>query len=98
MSENEVKLLIRTTYRRMSRQRRAEAVRHIKVTLFWAVNIATILAFAMAVEYILFNRLVLKWILIFSFTVVFSDLMKSMEKDVKKSPRCRNTLKGHIQK
>ncbi|WMI81806.1 hypothetical protein [Anaerotignum sp. MB30-C6] len=69
-----------------SRQKRAKVVQAIKITLLRVINVITILAFVVVMECILFNRLVLKWTLIFIFVVVFTDLIESKVKQ-SKSPQ-----------
>ncbi|WMI81904.1 hypothetical protein [Anaerotignum sp. MB30-C6] len=87
MSNEEAKLISRNTHRRMSRQKRSKLLQAFEIMLLRLINIVAVAIFAAWSEYILFHRPVLKWILILAFAVVFTDLIKSIEKSVKKSPR-----------
>ena len=86
MSNKDIELICRNTYRRMNRQKRTKLIACIKIALLWLFCVMAIFAFVVAMERVLFYRIVLKWILIFTFACVLIRQIKEVEKKIK-SPR-----------
>ncbi len=95
MSNEEAELISRTTYRRMSRQKRVRAAQAVKITLLWLLYLVVLFLFITMVELALPYRIILKWIIIFSYFGVSVIGVRDMEKRIKKSPRNGNSSRGH---
>lgn len=83
--------------RRMKQEKRrdhAELVVNIKIVLLWMIYAVVVFAFIGALEVVLSHRIILKWIIFFSFVGASAPVVYEMEKNIKKSPRCGNTIKG----
>jgi len=84
----------RKNERRMKQEKRKGNVifvTNIKVVALWLLYAVIAFGFIAAVECALPHRIVLKWIIIFSFLVVSAPGVYKMEKKIKKSPRNGNS-------
>lgn len=89
----------RKNERRMKQEKRkvhTVFVTNIKVMALWLLYAVIVFGFIAAVECALPHRIVLKWIIIFSFFGVSTPGVYKMEKKMKKSPRNGYSKRGQI--
>lgn len=89
----------RKNERRMKQEKRkgyAIFVTNIKVVALWLLYSVIVFGFIAAVECALPHRILLKWIIIFSFFVVSVPGVYKMEKKIKKSPRNGNSERDKV--
>lgn len=94
MSNKEAELISRTTYRRMSRQKRARTVQAVKMLLIWMFAITVNIAFIHAMIYLLWRRPILCGILLITFTWNWARLFDDITQKIKKSPRNGHSRRG----
>lgn len=89
----------RKNERRMKQEKRkvhTVFVTNIKVVVLWLLYAVIVFGIIAAVECALPHRIVLKWIIIFSFFGVSAPGVYKMEKKIKKSPRNGNSEKDKL--
>ncbi|WP_312060389.1 hypothetical protein [Anaerotignum sp.] len=89
----------RKNERRMKQEKRkghAIFVISIKVAALWLLYAVIVFGIIAVVECALPHRIVLKWIIIFSFFGASAPGVYKMEKKIKKSPRNGNSIRGQI--
>ncbi|AMJ40679.1 hypothetical protein [Anaerotignum propionicum] len=75
--------------------RALKAVATIKILSLWLFCFVAIIAFIIFIESLLQYRIILKWILIFTFTCVLIRQIDEATQKIKKSPRNGNSKRGH---
>jgi len=65
------------------------------IALLWLFAIAINVIFIVAMETVLPHRIILKWVIIFSFTYTWVYQFDSVTQKLKKSPRNGNSSRGH---
>lgn len=78
--------------------RKAKALKTIvtiKILSLWLFCFVAIIAFIIIFESLLQYRIILKWILIFTFTCVLIRQIDEATQKIKKSPRNGNSKRGH---
>lgn len=95
MSDKDVELISRNTYRRMSRCKRARLIQSAKILIIWLFAITVNIAVIHALYAVLPHRLALRYFLIVVFTAVWVKQFVDITDNIKKSPRNGNSSRGH---
>lgn len=66
------------------------------IALIWLFAVVVNVVFIVAMETVIPHRIILKWVIIFSFTYMWVYQFDSITQKIKKSPRNCNSKRGQI--
>lgn len=72
----------------------SRSTRTALIALIWLFAVAINVIFIVAMETVIPHRIILKWVIIFSFTYVWVYQFDSITQKLKKSPRNGNSSRG----